>query len=209
MIFDIKNWIKYSAVFFLVGAMVFSNVIGRSDVLKDINNIVEKKENHISKDENIEGESIKDLSLEVLDSQSKNRQILWKTGIELSRDYKVTGVGISNFKYFYKEYSKSERPYSDAHNLLLNLSSELGIPFMLVSLILMIKLGWDMIMGYFKKNNEYRIKYLAGGISLIAFFIYGNLTGIALNFSNEVYSFSSTFIILFMLFYIDCINEFV
>ena len=79
---------------------------------------------------------------------------------------------------------------------------------MILSLLLMIKLGIDMLVGYFKNKGSSRITYLAGGICLIAFFLYGNLTGIALNFSIEVYSFTSTFIILFMLFYMDSIKEF-
>lgn len=206
LIFDIKNWKKYISVFFLVGIMMFSNVTARPDVAHDINDVIEETQNNTIKEDS-KG-AIKDILFKVIDSQSKNRQILWKAGLEITDDYKLTGVGIGNFKLFYKEYSGSERPYSDAHNILLNLSSELGLPFMILSLALMIKFGIDMLVGYFKNKGNTRITYLAGGICLVAFFLYGNLTGIALNFSIEVYSFTSTFIILFMLFYADSINEF-
>lgn len=206
LIFDIRNWKKYITVFFLVGIMVYSNVTARPDVTNDINNMIEESQNDIVESDGNDG--MKGIVLKFIDSQSKNRQILWKTGIKLTEDHKLTGIGIGNFKLFYKEYSGSERPYSDPHNILLNLSSELGLPFMILSLLLMIKLGIDMLVGYFKNKGSSRITYLAGGICLIAFFLYGNLTGIALNFSIEVYSFTSTFIILFMLFYMDSIKEF-
>ncbi len=206
LIFDIKNWKKYISVFFLVGIMMFSNVTSRPDVTHDINDVIEETQNESIKEEDKSG--FKEILFKVIDSQSKNRQILWKAGIEITEDYKLTGVGIGNFKLFYNEYSGSDRPYSDAHNILLNLSSELGLPFMIVSLILMIKFGIDMLVGYFKNKGNTKLTYLAGGICLVAFFLYGNLTGIALNFSVEVYSFTSTFIILFMLFYSDSISEF-
>lgn len=189
--------------------MVFSNVTSRSDVSNDINdmsNMIEENQNDIIEADGNSG--LKSIMFKFIDSQSKNRQILWKTGINITEDHKLIGIGIGNFKLFYKEYSGSERPYSDAHNILLNLSSELGLPFMILSLFLMIKLGIDMLVGYLKNSGNKRITYLSGGICLIAFFLYGNLTGIALNFSIEVYSFTSTFIILFMLFYMDSINEF-
>ena len=94
-------------------------------------------------------------------------------------------------------------------NLLLNFSAELGVPFMVMALILIIKIGIDALIGYFKSKGNMKITYLSLGIAVAIFFIYGNLTGIAFNFTGEIYSFSSTFIMLFILFYMDYINEFV
>lgn len=206
LIFDIKNWKKYIAVYFLVGAMLFSNVSSRPDVSHDVNDVIEITHNNKNNNNDVEVNS-KDILMKIIDSQSRNRQILWTAGLDMTKDYKFTGVGIGNFKLFYNEYSGSNRPYSDAHNILLNLSSELGLPFMIISLLLMIKIGIDMLIGYFKNKGNVRLTYLAGGVCLIAFFLYGNLTGIALHFTVEVYSFTSAFIILFMMFYFDSIKE--
>lgn len=216
LIFDIKNWKKYISVFALVGIMMSYNVSIRPDVVNDINNIneiIEENNNLVVEEDNIDkSESsvgLKEVLFKLIDSQSRNRQILWKTGINITDDYKLTGVGIGNFKFFFNEYSGSDRPYSDAHNILLNLSSELGLPFMILSVLLMIKLGVDMLIGYFKnRKNSSKLTYLSIGICLVGFLLYGNLTGIPLNFNIEVYSFSSTFIILFILFYRDNIEVF-
>ena len=210
MIFNIGNWKKYTIVFLMIGFMGTFNVIARPDVSNP--NVVNEMQDILnSKVDNDTGENkskIQQLIIKVIEPQSKTRQIIWKTSLEITNDYKLTGVGIGNYKYFYKEYSGTERGYIDSHNILLNLSSELGIPFMIISLILMIKIGIDAMLGYFKNKGNRRITYLSLGVALVTFFLYGNLTGIALNFTGEVYSFSSTFIIIFILFYEDYIEEF-
>ena len=118
-------------------------------------------------------------------------------------------MGIGNFKYFYQEYSGSERPYSDAHNIFLNMSTELGVPFMILGMILLVIVGLTSLINYFKnKDNRLKKSYLAlmtiAGIVLV----YGNLTGIAFQTTNEIYSFTPTFIFTFILLYRDYIEEF-
>ena len=43
---------------------------------------------------------------------------------------------------------------------------------------------------------------------ITVFILYGNLTGISFQTTNEIYSFTPTFIILFGLFYVDYVEEF-
>ena len=208
LVFNIKNWKKYGVVFLVVGIMVSGNVASRPDVANDntineINTIIEKPSSSKEKGK------AKQVILKIIDSQSRTRQIIWKSALEITNDYTYTGVGLSNFKYFFNEYSGTTKSYIDAHNLLLNFSAELGVPFMVMALILIIKIGIDALIGYFKSKGNMKITYLSLGIAVAIFFIYGNLTGIAFNFTGEIYSFSSTFIMLFILFYMDYINEFV
>ncbi len=208
LIFNIKNWKKYGVVFLIVGIMVSANVFSRADVsdedtINEIQTIIEKPTNSKGDDG-----KFKQVILKVIESQSRTRQIIWKSALEITNDYTYTGVGIGNFKYFFNEYSGTNKSYIDAHNLLLNFSAELGLPFMILSLILIIKMGIDSLIGYFKSKGNLRITYLSIGIVVAIFFVYGNLTGIAFNFTGEIYSFSSTFMMMFILFYMDYINEF-
>lgn len=208
LIFNIKNWKKYGIVFLIVGIMVSGNVVSRPDVsdedtINEISTIIEKPTTSNEKGK------LKQVIVKVIDSQSRTRQIIWKTALGITNDYTYTGVGLGNFKYFFNEYSGTTKSYIDAHNLLLNFSAELGVPFMIVALILIIKMGIDALIGYFKSKGKMRLTYLSLGIVVAIFFVYGNLTGIAFNFTGEIYSFSSTFIMLLVLFYMDYINEFV
>lgn len=211
LIFNISNWKRYIAIILIFGSMLTYNVFQRPDVAND-SNLHEVQEiitgnAHESKLES--NSAFSDIIKKVLESQSKTRQILWKAGIDITADYPYTGVGIGNFKYFYQEYSGSERPYSDAHNIFLNMSTELGVPFMILGMILLVIVGLTSLINYFKnKDNRLKKSYLAlmtiAGIVLV----YGNLTGIAFQTTNEIYSFTPTFIFTFILLYRDYIEEF-
>ncbi|WP_289127832.1 O-antigen ligase [uncultured Clostridium sp.] len=211
LIFNISNWKRYIAIILVFGSMLTYNVFQRPDVAND-SNLHEVQEiitgnAHESKLES--NSAFSDIIKKVLESQSKTRQILWKAGIDITADYPYTGVGIGNFKYFYQEYSGSERPYSDAHNIFLNMSTELGVPFMILGMILLVIVGLTSLINYFKnKDNRLKKSYLAlmtiAGIVLV----YGNLTGIAFQTTNEIYSFTPTFIFTFILLYRDYIEEF-
>lgn len=211
LIFNISNWKRYIAIVLVFGSMLTYNVFQRPDVAND-SNLHEVQEiitgnAHESKLES--NTEFSDIIKKVLESQSKTRQILWKAGIDITADYPYTGVGIGNFKYFYQEYSGSERPYSDAHNIFLNMSTELGVTFMILGMILLVIVGLTSLINYFKnKDNRLKKSYLAlmtiAGIVLV----YGNLTGIAFQTTNEIYSFTPTFIFTFILLYRDYIEEF-
>ena len=195
----------------IFGSILTYNVMGRVDVAQDTT-IQEVQEIIVGNkteelDMNMGGTG--DLIVKIIKSQSKTRQILWETGIKISMDYPYTGVGIGNFKYFYQEYSGSDRPYSDAHNILLNMSSEIGTPFMLVSLVFILIIGFGALVNYFnKQKKEVRLGNVAIMAAIAVIILYGNLTGIAFQTTNEVYSFTPTFIMIFMLFYRDYITEF-
>lgn len=210
ILFDIRNIFKYLVLFFILGGLVFSNVSIRPDVVTD-ESIGELQEVIIEDIKPIEKEEgkIEEIILNVIDSQSKTRQIIWKTAISITEDYPGFGVGIGNYKYFFNEYSGTNKSYSDAHSILLNMCSEIGIPFMCIALIYIIYLGIVAVIKYFKeKDKDVKRKYVSIGISLVIFMLYGNLTGIAFQFVNEIFSFTSTFMILFFIMYRDEIEQF-
>lgn len=211
LIFDIKNYKKIIVIMIVFGSILGYNVMGRVDVAQDtaIQEIQEIVIGNKNEDLDINFGAPGDLLANVIKSQSKTRQVLWETGIKMSMDYKYTGVGIGNFKYFYQEYSGSDRPYLDAHNILLNMSSEIGMPFMILSFLFMLILGFGALINYFnKEKKDIRKNNIAIMSAIGVIMLYGNLTGIGFQTTNEVYSFTPTFIIIFMLFYRDYINEF-
>lgn len=211
IIFNIKNWKKYVAVFLVFGGILSYNVASRSDVAND-ESIKELQEMIVA--DNIDRKNLEDVQIggvlaKIIKSQSKTRQILWETGILVTNDYKYTGVGAGNFKYFFNEYSGTNKGYSDSHNILINMSSELGLPFMIVSLILLLIITIESLIKFFReRNKKIKLNYLSLLIIMGVILLYGNLTGMNFYNINQIYSFTPTFMILFVLFYRDNINEF-
>ncbi|MEG1254886.1 O-antigen ligase family protein [Clostridium sp.] len=214
LIFDSKNWKKYMSVMLVFGTILTLNVSTRGDITNDENikefgeTISSNKFEHPNEEFFTQG-AFGEIIVKVMNSQSRSRQIIWKTAISITKDYSATGIGIGNFKYLFDEYSGTNKGYSDAHNILLNMSSELGVPFMLLGLLLLIIIGLEALITFFKeKDTDKKLKHLSLIIIVGVIFLYGNFTGIAFQTTNLIYSFSPTLIILFILFYRDCLDEF-
>ena len=210
IVFNIKSWKRYLPIFLIGVCCLTYNVFNRPDVVQDtyINeakDIIKNKENIDVKDHFSTSEN--DLIVKILSSQSGDRQAIWKTTIDISGDYPYFGVGLGNLKYFYDDYTTGKKGYSDAHNLFLNISSELGIPFMILSIILLLYIGIDEFIKFIKtRNEEMRLNRLTLVVLCVAIFLYGNLTGIALQLTVEVYSFTQIFVLMALLTYRDCIE---
>jgi uncharacterized membrane protein YidH (DUF202 family) len=211
IIFDIKNWKKYLPLFLIFGVILTYNVMDRPDVKSDssLQEIQDAIVGNKVPDVNLGERGPGKLIIKLIESQSKNRQIIWKSALGMTKDHPYTGVGIGNFKYFFEEYSGSQKEYSDAHSIIFNMSSELGVPFMVLSIILSVTIGIRALMNYFKaKNRRVKVNNIAIMCMIAVFILYGNLTGISFQTTNEIYSFTPTFIILFGLFYVDYVEEF-
>lgn len=211
LIFDVKNWKKYLPLLLVFGAILTYNVIDRPDVksdssLQEIQGVIV---GHKVPDADLGERGPNKLLRKLIESQSKSRQIIWESAIGMTKDHPYTGVGIGNFKYFFQEYSGNPREYSDAHSIILNMSSELGVPFMVLSIILTITIGIRALINYFRcKNRRVKVNNIAIMCMIAVFILYGNLTGISFQTTSEIYSFTPTFIILFGLFYVDYVEEF-
>jgi O-antigen ligase len=211
LIFDVKNWKKYLPLLLVFGAILTYNVIDRPDVksdssLQEIQGVIV---GHKVPDVDLGERGPNKLLRKLIESQSKSRQIIWESAIGMTKDHPYTGVGIGNFKYFFQEYSGSPREYSDAHSVIFNMSSELGVPFTVLSIILTITIGIRALINYFRcKNRRVKVNNIAIMCMITVFILYGNLTGISFQTTSEIYSFTPTFIILFGLFYVDYVEEF-
>lgn len=205
--FNIKNWKKYLPIFLIGVSFLSYNVNNRNEVAID-SNINEIKEILIDKKMEPTSADTNELISRVLNSQSALRQVIWKATINISVDYPYFGVGLGNLKYFFNDYTSGKKGYTDAHNLFLNMSSELGFPFMILNLILLIYIAISELIKYFK-TKDYKMKLNRLSIVIICgtIFLYGNLTGIPLQLTTEVYSFNAIFIFMILLTYRDCIEE--
>lgn len=214
LIFNFKNWKIYVPILLIVTSLLSFNVMNRRDVAEDAS-LNELKDIIISDDVDADSDSdlgsspLGNVILKIINSQSQSRQVIWKATINITKDYPYTGVGIGNLQYFYDDYASIKRGYTDAHNLMLNMSCEIGIPFMILAMILLIWIAINEFIKFFKeKNTDVKLNRLTMVIICGAIFVYGNLTGIALQQSNEIYSFTVTFVLMFLLMYRDCIEEF-
>lgn len=68
-------------------------------------------------------------SLQGADNSSRARVELWKSGLAMTLDYPMFGVGPGNFSTYYPQYQQNFYYYSDStHNTALEMSSEIGLP---------------------------------------------------------------------------------
>ncbi len=211
IVFDIRNWKRYIPLLLIFGVILTYNVLDRPDVKSDssLQEIQDVIVGNKVPDVNLGERGPGKLVIKLIESQSKNRQIIWKSALGMTKDHPYTGVGIGNFKYYFEEYSGNQKEYSDAHSIIFNMSSELGVPFTVLSIILTITIGIRALINYFRcKDRRVKVNNIAIMCMITVFILYGNLTGISFQTTNEIYSFTPTFIILFGLFYVDYVEEF-
>jgi hypothetical protein len=185
IIIDRKNFLKYILVSVIVLSCVTFNVLNRweFDSVKS-----EIKTEGIQKALGTDSEFLKRLI-----EQTKSRRPVWGIALEMTADHAAAGVGPGHFKYHYLPYGGDpDRPYTDAHNIILTVLAEMGIIF---TSIFFIALSWYMLKALFisfkNKVNAEETKKIMRLIVLGIFslFIYGNITGQA--FMTFVYPVST------------------
>jgi O-antigen ligase len=184
---DKKNWYKYILVGFVIIFCVRFNVMNRwelSDLTSEINSsglkstVVHEITN-------------KNALIKFVLKQSGTRRDIWGIAFAMINDHPVLGVGPGHFKYNYIPYGgEIKRSYADSHNIILNVATELGIPFTLILffsiLIVVIK---TYIYGLKTQNLFIKQSLLLLGLGIISLLIYGNITGQA--FMTFVYPIST------------------
>lgn len=96
----IKNrWTLYVIAFSLsIGIQESREDVADEDTVNEIHSIIEKPNNISGKEDN----KIKQVILKIIDTQSKTRKVIWKAGLDITNDYKLTGIG--DFKCFFNSY---------------------------------------------------------------------------------------------------------
>ncbi|GEM_PF-2061286 len=210
LIFDMRNYKIYTVTAIIVLILVGHNVFQRPDVQENItivNNESKTEQGTPSKEGSSNNLNIIDESKISLTNQSRTRRPIWNAAINITLDYPILGVGNGNFKFFYDRYSTTKTTYGDAHNLVLTLSSEMGIPFALLFVVFILQMLLVAFYRYLVSRGSNKLKYLGVFIAISCLIAFGNVTGFALQNSREVHSYVPTFILIFITFYFKSLKS--
>lgn len=188
IIVDIKNWKKYIVISIVVISCMTFNVMHRWEVEEIATDI------KISSIEDLVSNNAR--MLKRLIEQTKSRRPIWALSFGMINDHFYFGVGPGHFKYYYLQYGGSpKKMYIDAHNIILNLITELGVvftfTFMLAWLSCLIKSVLDIIKN---KNKDFKEFKWPGIIGLLCLFVYGNITGQSFMASRDPISIVPAFV---------------
>jgi O-antigen ligase len=180
---DRKSWFKYLIVGILVISCVRYNVLNRWEFSEIKSNSSGKPIEYQLSDKNA--------LVKFILKQSGSRRDIWAIAFEMINDHPSFGVGPGHFKYYYIPYGgEIERSYADSHNIVLNITTELGVPFSLIFFssifVILIKAFVNSIKSKNSLINRYLLLLMLGIVNLL---IYGNITGQA--FMTFVYPIST------------------
>ena len=80
---------------------------------------------------------------EKMDKSSENRFVLWQAAIQMTKESPLIGKGFKGFRYNKSNYTEYPVRESDPHNMYLYISSQMGIPVLVLFLMILIKLFLD------------------------------------------------------------------
>ena len=77
---------------------------------------------------------------ERMDASSEDRITLWKAAIDMTLESPLLGKGFKVFQLLKSEYTEKSVPVSDTHNMYLFISSQMGIPALILFILILYKL---------------------------------------------------------------------
>jgi O-antigen ligase len=105
---------------------------------------------------------------EELDASSQTRLILWKAAVDMTLESPVLGKGFKTFPLLKSQYTEQDVVESDNHNMYLYLSSQMGLPALLVLLLLFYRtyrLGADL---YRRGDDAFARGVGLGAVAMVA-----------------------------------------
>ncbi|KYH30148.1 MULTISPECIES: O-antigen ligase family protein [Clostridium] len=180
-ILDIKNYKKYLFISLIIFACLGYNVSHRWE-FNEIKEEIEIKGSEALLDNGgLIGRFIE---------QAKSRRPIWNVALAMIFDHPYFGVGLGQFKNFYVTYGGSPKKiYMDAHNIIFDIATEVGLIFTAVFFISILILVIKSIICCVK-NRRYIQILCPAIIGIMTLFIYGNITGQA--FFTSTYPISIT-----------------
>ncbi len=93
------------------------------------------------------------------------RPFLWKGAYRIVQDHPLAGVGISNFRFAYKQYLPYELPktYDHAHNNMLHIAAETGVPGLIAYALLTLGIVVFLINAY-RADAHVKRRAVLGGV---------------------------------------------
>jgi O-antigen ligase len=109
-----------------------------------------------------------DQDSEQLDKSSGNRLILWKAGVDMTLDHPILGTGFKAFTVLKSDYVETEVEERDNHNMYLFISSQMGIPALILFLLILHRM-YAMGAALYRGSNDPWTRVVAlGGVTVVA-----------------------------------------
>lgn len=112
-----------------------------------------------------------------LDTSSQTRLVLWKAAVAMSLESPLLGKGFRSFPRLKDRYTEVGVPESDNHNMFLYISSQMGIPALLLFLWLLFRTYRLGVRIYRSGGDPFRRAIGMGGAALVGGVLGVNLFG--------------------------------
>lgn len=112
-----------------------------------------------------------------LDKSSDHRLILWGAAVEMTKESPVFGKGFKRFAEMKGQYTIQTVEESDTHNMYLYVSSQMGIPALILMLLIIFKIYWYGRTLYKYHPDSYAKAIGLGGASMAAAVAVVNIFG--------------------------------
>ncbi len=114
---------------------------------------------------------------EKLDASSETRLILWKAAISMSLESPILGKGFKNFNRMKSNYTEVDVREGDTHNMYLWISSQMGIPALLLFLFILYRFYKTSTDIFLKHPDKFTKAVGLGGASMVAGVMVVNMFG--------------------------------
>ena len=115
--------------------------------------------------------------VEKLDKSSEDRLILWSAAAEMTLESPITGKGFKAFPYLKSQYTEIPVREADPHNMYLYISSQMGIPTLLLFLAMMAHTGWMGVRVFMSSKDSFEQVIGASMAAVIPCIAFINLFG--------------------------------
>ena len=83
--------------------------------------------------------SEQNIRLNSMDASSEDRIILWNAAVDMTIESPLLGKGFKMFQHLKSEYTERSVPVADTHNMYLFISSQMGLPALILFLLILYK----------------------------------------------------------------------
>jgi hypothetical protein len=92
---------------------------------------------------------------EELDKSSQTRLVLWNAAIDMSLESPILGKGFNAFPELKDQYTEYSVVESDNHNMYLYISSQMGIPALLLFVLMLVRMAWQGMKLYRQHDEDF------------------------------------------------------
>lgn len=114
---------------------------------------------------------------EELDKSSQTRLVLWNAAIDMSLESPILGKGFNAFPELKDQYTEYPVEESDNHNMYLYISSQMGIPALLVFVLLLVRMARQGMQLYRQHDEDFARVIGMGAFTMVSGIAVVNMFG--------------------------------